>query len=369
MAARFSEWFLLVLVSLNSKMYGALSRLAALLAVTKARDPTVVENDISARSSSSDCCSLNIGYDPVKAADQPKRLSTHSWEYGTAAEALLELYNPELSVFSPNAFPNDKAPKVDVDSFPALCYARRFIELDRPNGTLIDGDGATGDPASLGVSALMIGQSEPQYLQASSRQFSHLNNSIPRWPNGAMSHREAYPELWADFIAMAPPFIAYYAFAADDSEAIKTAIMQCFLYRQVLKPNDTGLWKHIVGPENQDLGLWSTGNGWAAYGMLRVLAALCHVEKLKTDSNADIAKADLFHWVGEILNSAMRAGKDENGLLRNYLDDETWFGETSGTSLLTAAVYRLAVLQREEEGLFEKQTKGVDGEVVRRPVS
>lgn len=348
-------------------MYGALSRLAALLAVTKARDPTVVENDVVTRSS--DCCSLNIGYSPVKAADQAKRLSTHSWEYGTAAEALLELYNPELSVFSQNAFPNDKAPKVDVESVPALCYARRFIELDRPNGTLIDGDGATGDPASLGVSALMIGQSEPRYLEASRRQFSHLNDSIPRWPNGAMSHREGYPELWADFIAMAPPFIAYYAFAADDGEAIKIAIMQCLLYRQVLKSNDSGLWKHIIGPENQDLGLWSTGNGWAAYGMLRVLATLCHVGKLKTDSNADIAKADLFHWIGEILNGAMRAGRDGKGLLRNYLDDETWFGETSGTSLLTAAVYRLAVLQREEEGLFERNTKGVDGEVVRKPVS
>ena len=44
------------------------------------------------------CCSVNAGYDPNAAVQQATRLSTHSWEYGTLAEAMLELYNPELSV-------------------------------------------------------------------------------------------------------------------------------------------------------------------------------------------------------------------------------------------------------------------------------
>ena len=34
----------------------------------------------------------------------------------------------------------------------------------------------------------------------------------------------------------------------------------------------------------------------------------------------------------------------DNGLLRNYLNDKTWFGETSGTAILTAQIYRLATL-------------------------
>lgn len=33
----------------------------------------------------------------------------------------------------------------------------------------------------------------------------------------------------------------------------------------------------------------------------------------------------------------------KNGLLHNYLNDASWFGEISRTSLLTAAAYRMAV--------------------------
>ena len=38
------------------------------------------------------------------------------------------------------------------------------------------------------------------------------------------------------------------------------------LYRHVLQPPSGGAWMHIIGPQNQDTGLWSTGNGWAAAG-------------------------------------------------------------------------------------------------------
>ena len=34
----------------------------------------------------------------------------------------------------------------------------------------------------------------------------------------------------------------------------------------------------------------------------------------------------------------------DDGLLRNYLNDTTWFGEISGTGVLAATVYRMAVL-------------------------
>lgn len=46
----------------------------------------------------STCCGRYAGFDPVKAAGQAQELSRHSWEYGTTAEALLELYSPRLTV-------------------------------------------------------------------------------------------------------------------------------------------------------------------------------------------------------------------------------------------------------------------------------
>ncbi len=61
------------------------------------------------------------------------KLASHSWEFGTASEALLELYTPELSVFG-TPFPIPKNP-----SSPALDYAKRNISTD--SDQLVDGDG------------------------------------------------------------------------------------------------------------------------------------------------------------------------------------------------------------------------------------
>jgi hypothetical protein len=47
-------------------------------------------------------------------------------------------------------------------------------------------------------------------------------------------------------------------------------------------------------------------------------------------------------WIKEILDGAMLSSFD-NGLLYNYLNDAGWFGEISGTALLSAVAYRMAV--------------------------
>lgn len=65
-----------------------------------------------------------------------KRLAGHSWEYGVILEALLELHNPELSVFAKQpAFFSANA----LESVEALKYVKDFIKTDGP--VLIDGEG------------------------------------------------------------------------------------------------------------------------------------------------------------------------------------------------------------------------------------
>ncbi|KAF2207194.1 hypothetical protein CERZMDRAFT_115366 [Cercospora zeae-maydis SCOH1-5] len=313
------------------------------------------------------CCDHDAGYDAAAAANRAQNQATRSWEYGTVAEALLELYNPRLSVFSPQAFPAGNAPDPESHLVPALAYAKRHIRLS--SETLVDGDGASGDPASLGVSAVMIGQTDPKFADAAARQFEHLKHA-PQWENGAISHREDYAELWADFVYMALPFMAYQGVAVDDVDIVKQAIMQCLKYRQVLRPNvssgavSAGTWQHIVGSKNTDLGLWSTGNGWAAMGMARVLATLLHWPRTAIEADAQIAQADLFTWIGEILQGAMASPK-EDGLLRNYLNDTTTFGDISGTALLTATVYRVAAMQEEANALFNGSARKVTDEMLR----
>lgn len=66
---------------------------------------------------------VNPGFDVQKVRGQMMNLAGHSWEWGTAAQALLELDSPALSVFG-NPFPIPSNP-----SSTALDYARGHIFL------------------------------------------------------------------------------------------------------------------------------------------------------------------------------------------------------------------------------------------------
>lgn len=282
----------------------------------------------------------------AKVLQKAIEVSTHSWEYGTVAEALLEHYNASLSVFH-DPFPNNRIPKLAVADVPSLSYVKPFIRTD--NVTLVDGDGAAGDPAALGVSAILIGQTSRPYYDAAVRQAEHLLNAVPRWGNGAISHRESHPELWADFVYMAPPFLAYYGVAIKNVGILKEAAHQCEKYAEVLK-TESGAWLHIVGQPDttNDRKLWSTGNGWAAAGMARVLATM-RKSSFKKETRQE--QQALVGLIKNIVDGSRHFDTDSSGLLRNYLNITTWFGEISGTSLIAATVFRMAVL---EPKVFDK---------------
>ena len=147
---------------------------------------------------------VDAGYDVSLATQVMINKASHSWEWGTVAQALLELYNNDLSVFGPNPFPNGKIPSADPGTF-ALAYAKQFINR---NSQVLADNSAVGDPASLGVSAILLGQSDSTYNGAANRQADYILNQAPKWSNGAISHRPDVAEIWADFIAMVPPFCA-----------------------------------------------------------------------------------------------------------------------------------------------------------------
>ncbi len=138
------------------------------------------------------------GFDYYRVAQRGAELSNHSWEWGAATETLLEVYNPELTVFGrpSTSFPGNSIPTVQPGEVVSLAFAKQHILLN--NVTLQDGEGAAGDPASLGVAAIMIGQTDKAYKEAAQRQAHHLLFEVPRYSNGAISQREAIPELWAD---------------------------------------------------------------------------------------------------------------------------------------------------------------------------
>lgn len=155
----------------------------------------------------------------------------------------------------------------------------------------------------------------------------------------------------ADFMYMAPPFIAYYGAATNNLSTLNVAVEQSELYRQILQTNNTwntGAWEHIINQVNgtgaTDLGVWSTGNGWAAAGMTRVLATVMNAPIANENGDwQDDAISKLSGYIQEILDAAIWSNTDR-GLLRNYWS-KAIYGETSGASLLASVAYRMAVLQ------------------------
>jgi rhamnogalacturonyl hydrolase YesR len=211
----------------------------------------------------------------------------------------------------------------------------------------------------------MIGQTNKTYLEAASRELNYVVSVAPRAWNGAISQRYNTPEVWADFMYMVPPFLAYSAVATANTSLLRLAIQQCGLYRQILQADMTitaqknmqGVWKHIIGPNDYQPGLWSTGNGWAAAGMTRVLATT-----LKWEKSASWAHEQglLTQWIKEIIDGTMEGSltstEPSTGLLRNYLNDTSWFGETSGTALMSSVAYRMMVLVPE---IFAEESRYV----------
>ncbi|KAF7325661.1 hypothetical protein MKEN_00416000 [Mycena kentingensis (nom. inval.)] len=314
----------------------------------------IAANSSSASSVIANPFPFNPGFDISAAASIAASLSTHNWEYGTCAESLLELHNPTYSVFGPSPFP---VPALDVSSTPSLAYAQKYIPFGI-NG-ISTGGGAAADPAALGVAALMIGRTNATYTDACEKGTDYLVSGVPRWANGAISHRADVAELWADFTYMAPPYLAYFAAATDDEKLLEESYRQCGYYREVLLFNSSsstfsplntsssdGLWRHIVGPNSSDPWFWSTGNAWAAAGMSRVLATIIKAPVAQNTTWQANAVADLTGWIKEIIDGARRSSTD-GGLLRNYLDDqwtEHGFGEISGSALLAATALRMVVL-------------------------
>lgn len=142
--------------------------------------------------------------------------------------------------------------------------------------------------------------------------------------------------------------MAYLAVQQNDASLMATTVAQLGLQRAVLKSSQSNNWQHIIGPQLQDTGLWSTGNGWACYGMIRVLNTL---QKWTGSSGMTAEASELQGWIKEILDGTIALGSS-NGLLRNYLNDGSWFGEISGTSLLTACASWMAV---NDPGTFGQQ--------------
>lgn len=274
--------------------------------------------------------------------------STASWEMGTATQALLEHDLSSVSVFakSPAFAPSSSLTSSSIDS--VLYFAQKALKQRNGTTTIIK-DGAAGDPASLGVAVILgnltnadTGITNLTYAQAAEQELEFLLTKVPRASNGAISHRNNEVSLWSDFIYMVPPFLAYYGVVTENTTLIQLAVDQISAYRDELRDTKTSLWKHVViSTDFNDLGLWSTGNGWAAAGITRVLAT---IQNSQYSGKFGSQRKSLTTWANEIHQGYYALVDGTSHLGHNYINDTSTFLDASGATLIASSVFRLSTL-------------------------
>lgn len=278
-----------------------------------------------------------------------------SWEQGTAAGAILEWNDAEYSVFAPNPF-------VSNGQFPldSLQYAYSAAVRQTPDGRLSQNindalDGAALDGASAGSVVLMgtfTDTGRASYWEnAADAELNYILNVAPRTRTGAISARDDSAQYWSDGVYMGFPFIAYYGAVKNNGTLLQIAYDQCRLYRDALLiDGPTGkLWAHIYDDTTSswiDEGIWATGNGWAALGMLRVAVT---IQKTSFYSSMTSQVSDLLSWVKEILDGEFAALGSDN-LLPDYLTGGPNFGDASSSAALASVAYRVATLCPDQFG-------------------
>ncbi|EGG11285.1 uncharacterized protein MELLADRAFT_90741 [Melampsora larici-populina 98AG31] len=289
--------------------------------------------------------------------------------------------NSELSVFAPKAsLPLPTTPTSKLwQPEPLFKLVDSLLAKRAKNATtIIEADGAAADPASLGVPLLVLDNASKRankkpkydYLKIAQEQYDHLITKVPKDKNGAISQRESevqYCEtncwlsfrqnLRSDFVHMVPPFIAYLGAMNSDYAVLENSYLQCKYNRDVLLDPKSRTWRHILKGSFQDTGIWSTGNGWAAAGMMRVRQTMEAVSNKELAGKLTKMKTDLESWISEIIVGSFKFQSPKSNLLPNYFDkkpSET-FEEVSGTALITATAYRLANLNKKFNTILPMQ--------------
>jgi len=232
-----------------------------------------------------------------------------AWEQGTAAQALLELGEPDLVVL----FAKDAIVRQGADG--------RF--------GLLGSDDAVTDPGSNGEPALFAAKvtGDPLFAKAAERMIDYFMHKAPRTVDGTICHIASHVQVWNDSVYMCPPFLAV---AGQPAEAVK----QIEGIRKALWNEKARLYAHIWDAEKEqfaDAEFWGVGNGWVAAGITRVIKAL--------PANMRADKQRLIAHVTELIDGCL-AHQRPDGLFHNFLDKPESFVETNLAQMLAYSIYR-----------------------------
>lgn len=232
-----------------------------------------------------------------------------SWEQGVAAQALLEM--GELSM--------------------VILMAREAVVRQASDGRVADlgsSDNVT-DPGCNGEALLRAAEAtrDARLRAATDRMLDYYLTRAPRTRDGVVHHIKSSPQVWIDSAYMLPPFLAVAGHPAR-------AVQQLEGYRRLLWDGKKRLFAAIWDDDKKTFvngAAWGVGNGWAAAGMARVIAAL-------PATMADERKR-LQGWTRELLDGCLARQRDD-GLFHNVIDDPSTFIETNLAQMVAYTIFR-----------------------------
>jgi unsaturated rhamnogalacturonyl hydrolase len=232
-----------------------------------------------------------------------------SWEQGVAAQALLELGDRELVVL----MAKESALRQDADGRLSVLYT----------------DQGVTDPAAAGESVFRAAQwtGDQKLKDAHKKMLDYLLHKAPKMEDGTLSHVVQGKQLWIDSMYMVPPFLAVAGHPV-------MAVEQIAGMHRRLWDTEKQLYSHMWDEDKQVFirqAAWGVGNGWAAAGMVRVIAAL--PDEMKKEREVLIGNVQL-------LIKAILRFQRADGLFHDIIDDSSSFIETNLAQMLAYAIYR-----------------------------
>jgi rhamnogalacturonyl hydrolase YesR len=241
-----------------------------------------------------------------KVAEAALSMQRHSWEHGILAQAFLDM----------------------DDRRRVILMAKSAIVEKAADGRLAAIGGGVTDPAMGGTAYWRAGEfaGDPRMREAAQGLLEFVLKKAPRAADGTCYHLANSPEMWSDSFYTTPPFLA--ATGHYDEAILQIEGLRHRLWNPARK-----LLSHIWDDGHRrfrDEAFWGVGNGWAAAGLTRVIAAL-PAERL-----AERERVSAF--LTELLDGCL-ATQRPDGLFHNVLDHPESFVETNLAQMLAFSIY------------------------------
>ncbi len=239
-------------------------------------------------------------YTPIRRKVKMAMLSLQkqNWEHGIASQAFVETGDETMMILMAK-----EAVKRQADD-------GRLAVISTAYGI---NDSATPLEAVLRSADIL---NDPELKSAADRMITYLLEEAPRTGEGFIHHSYHGPELWADSIYMAPPFLAFAGHPEEAYFQSKAIIDRIWI-------EEESLFASRWNAESQQIthpNLWGLGNAHAISGMTRLIGHL--------PDAMDTEREEMKNRVREHLAGCFRYLRDDY-LFHNHINDSSTFVETS----------------------------------------